>query len=172
MIDVDAISADHGTCHEDEKDMWDIKEMVSRPGLGETRTISYIQVTCLPPHSLSMIFFFSLYGMADRDGFLMRMFYFLDWNGNLHKLTHRIAFTDSEYYCSLANWAKHTVPILPVVPTVTRHTSPTLPLPQWACPSRRRTTEFCLFEWEGTLDDSGEEHIRSESDRALSARAN
>jgi hypothetical protein len=88
MIDEDVISADHGTRHEDEKrHVRDVR--CQRHGL--TSGTWREQYICklvegghmsLPPHSLSMIptsLFFLLYGMADRDGFLMRMFNFLEW---------------------------------------------------------------------------------------------
>jgi hypothetical protein len=119
----------------------------------------------LPPHSLSMIptsvFFFLLYGMADRDGFLMRMFYFLEWKSTYSKLTDRI----------------HRL-------GVSRRSSPIGPSVQYCAHVYATHARLCRSEFAGgallnlvhsnekVLDDSGEEHMRSESNRALSARAN
>ena len=88
MIDEDVISADHGTCHEVEKrhvrdvmsKTWShVRDLARREN--NTSVVEGGHMS-LPPHSLSMIplsFFFLLYGMADRNGFLMRMFNFLEW---------------------------------------------------------------------------------------------
>jgi hypothetical protein len=62
--------------------------MVSRPGLGETRAreqyiCSLVEGGHMSPAAFAFddppSLFFLLYGMADRDGFLMRMFNFLEW---------------------------------------------------------------------------------------------
>jgi hypothetical protein len=86
MIDEDVISADHGTRHEDEKrHVRDVR--CQRHGLTSgtwreqyicSRGRSHVSPAAFAfddPPSL----FFLIYGMADRDGFLMRMFNLLEW---------------------------------------------------------------------------------------------
>ena len=81
------------TC-EISRDMSHVRDLARREN--KTRSVVEWRVTCLSPAAFSH--FFYRYGMADRDGFLMRMFNFLEWkstravmqvlvNSLKHKLT-------------------------------------------------------------------------------------